>query len=68
MPDKSSNAPSSIVYSAIRDDDDDDDFFFCGVVDRRKGFSLISSQDHSQRSSPSLISNTPRAGFEPAQA
>ena len=31
MPDKSSNAPSSIVYSAIRDDDEDDDFFlWCG--------------------------------------
>ena len=28
MPDKSSNAPSSIVYSATRDDDEDDDFFF----------------------------------------
>ena len=40
---------------------------FCGVVDRRKAFSLISSRDHCQRSSPSRISDTPRAGFEPAQ-
>ena len=41
--------------------------FFCGIVDRRKAFSLISSGDHCQRSSPSRISDTPRAGFEPAQ-
>ena len=40
---------------------------FCGMVDRRKMFSLISSRDHCQRSSPSRISDTPRAGFEPAQ-
>ena len=40
---------------------------FCGMVDRGKVFSLISSRDHCQRSSPSRISNTPRAGFEPAQ-
>ena len=39
---------------------------FCGMVDRRKTFSLISSRDHCQRSSPSRISDTPRAGFEPA--
>ena len=38
---------------------------FCSMVDRRKAFSLISSQDHCQRSSPSRISDTPRAGFEP---
>ena len=36
---------------------------FCGMVDRRKAF----SRDHCQRSSPSRISDTPRAGFEPAQ-
>ena len=41
--------------------------FFCGMVDQRKAFSLISSRDHCQRSSPSRISDTPRAGFEPAQ-
>ena len=35
--------------------------------DRRKAFSLISSQGHCQRSSPSGISDTPRAGFQPAQ-
>ena len=40
---------------------------FYGMVDRRKAFSLISSRDHCQRSSPSWISVTPRAGFEPAQ-
>ena len=40
---------------------------FCGMIDRRKASSLISSRDHCQRSSPSRISDTPRAGFEPAQ-
>ena len=40
---------------------------FCSMVDRRKAFSLISSRDHCQRSSPSRISDTPPAGFEPAQ-
>ena len=29
--------------------DDDDELFFCGMVDQRKAFSLISSQDHCQR-------------------
>ena len=40
---------------------------FCGMFDRRKAISLISSRDHCQRSLPSRISDTPRAGFEPAQ-
>ena len=40
---------------------------FCGMIDRRKEFSLISSQDRRQRFSPFRISNTPRAGLEPAQ-
>ena len=40
---------------------------FCGMVDRRKALSLISSRYHCQRSSPSRIFDTPRAGFEPAQ-
>ena len=40
---------------------------FCGMVNRRKTISLNSSRDHCQRSSPSRISDTPRAGFEPAQ-
>ena len=40
---------------------------FCGMVGRWKAFSLISSRDHYQRSSPSRISDTPRAGFEPPQ-
>ena len=41
--------------------------YSCGMVDRQKAFSLISSQDHCQRSSPSQISDTPRAGFKPTQ-
>ena len=40
---------------------------FYGMVDRRKKFSLISRRDHCQRSSPSRISDPPRAGFEPVQ-
>ena len=40
---------------------------FCPMVDRRMAFSLISSQDHCQKSSPSRISDMPQAGFEPAQ-
>ena len=40
---------------------------FCGMVDRRKGFSLISSRNHCQRSSPSRICDTPRGGFGTAQ-
>ena len=39
----------------------------CGMADQRKAFSFISSRDHCQRSSPSQIADTPRAGFEPAQ-
>ena len=48
-------------------DDDDDNESFCGMVDRRKAFSLISSRNYYQKSSPSRISDTLRAGFEPAQ-
>ena len=40
---------------------------FCGMVDWRMAFSLISSQDHCQRYSPSRISNMQRAGSEPPQ-
>ena len=40
---------------------------FCGMTDRKKAFSLISSREHCQRSTPSPISDTPQAGFEPAQ-
>ena len=32
---------------------------FCGIIDRRKAFSLISSRDHCQRSSPLRISDMP---------
>ena len=35
---------------------------FCVMVDRRKAFRPISSLSHCQRSSPSRISDTPRAG------
>ena len=40
---------------------------FCGMVDQREVFSLISSRDHCQRSSPSRISDMPWAGFEPVE-
>ena len=40
---------------------------FCGMVDRRKVFSLISSRVHCQRSSPLRNSDTPGAGFEHEQ-
>ena len=40
---------------------------FSGMFDQRKAFSLISRWDHCQRSSPSRISDTLQAGFEPAQ-
>ena len=41
--------------------------YFCGMVERRKAFSLISSQCNCQSASPSQISDTPRAGSEPAR-
>ena len=47
---------------------DDKLFCFCGMVDRRKAFSLISNRDHCQRSSASQISDTPRTGFESVQS
>ena len=37
---------------------------FCGMVDRRKSFSLISSRVHCERSSPSRISDTSPAGLD----
>ena len=46
---------------------DDDEELFCGMVDRRKAFSLISSLDHCQISSPLRISNMLWAGFKPVQ-
>ena len=45
----------------------DELFCFCVMVDRRNAISLNSSGDNCQRSSALLISNTPRAGFQPAQ-
>ena len=41
--------------------------YFSGMVDRQKVFSLLFSQGHCQRSSPSGISNTPQGGHEPTQ-
>ena len=38
----------------------------CSIVNQRKTFSLICSQDLCQRSSPSRISDAPRAGYEHA--
>ena len=40
---------------------------FCGMVDRRKAFSFISSQHQCQKFSPSRISDRTGAGFEPAK-
>ena len=40
---------------------------FCGMINRWKEFSLISSRDHFQRLSSSKISDNPRAGFELAR-
>ena len=37
---------------------------FCGIVDRRKALTLISSRDNYQSFSPSQTSDTLRAGFE----
>ena len=37
---------------------------FCGMVDRRKSFSLISGRVHCERSSPSRISDTSPAGLD----
>ena len=39
---------------------------FSGMVDQQKAFSLITSWDYCQRFSPSQISDTLQAGFEPA--
>ena len=41
---------------------------FCGMVDQRKALNLISKWNHYQRSSPSRISDMPRAGFQPTQS
>lgn len=40
---------------------------FCGMVHRRKKFSLISSQDQRKRSSPSRIFDMPQRRLEPMQ-
>ena len=47
------------IFHDDDDDDDDDDELFGGMVDRQKAFSLISSRDHCQISSPSQISDMP---------
>ena len=38
---------------------------FCCMIGQQKGFSIISSWEHCQRSSPKGISDTLWAGFEP---
>ena len=48
------------------DNDYDDDDGFCSMAERQKAYSLIFSRDHCQRSSPSRISDTSQAGFQPA--
>ena len=50
------------VFFSIPEEDDDDEFF-CGMVDQRKAFNLISSQDHCQGISPLQISDTLQAGL-----
>ena len=64
-PERRSCASSSLTcgVSEIRDGEDLWQWSylmncFCGMVDRRKAFSFISSRDHCQRSSPSRISDT----------
>ena len=42
-------------------------YYLCGMVDRQKELSLISSRDHCQRFPPSQISDTPPTDFEPEQ-
>ena len=60
--------PLSMITPRAQDDEDDDDVLFLFfMVERRKAFSLISSRNQCQRFSPSRISDTPQAGFEPAQ-
>ena len=53
----------SLVHQLAASHFDDDELMmmncFCGIVDRRKAFSFISSRDHCQRSSPLRISDTP---------
>ena len=41
--------------------------FYC-MVNQRKAFNVISSRVRCQKYSPSRISDTPRAEFEPAQS
>ena len=38
---------------------------FCGIGDRQKAFSFISSWNHCQRTSPLWVSDTPGAAYEP---
>ena len=62
---------SNIAILDEDDDDDDDEMMmkcFCGMVDRQKALSLISSRNHCERSFPLQTSDTPLAGFEPAQS
>ena len=56
-----------MIFFDDDDDDDDDDKMSCGMVDRRKTFSLISSLEYCQGFSQSRIFNIARAGREPVQ-
>ena len=58
----------AFIFIGLHLVDDDDDELFCGMVDQRKALNLNSSHEHCQRSSPSRISDTQRAGFEPSQS
>ena len=49
---RSMRARLNVIYFHKRDDDDKDDELFCGMVDRRKVFSLIFSRDPHHRKSP----------------
>ena len=60
------NTPGTHFY-ALDESITDDDELFLWYGWPTISVSLISSRDHCQRSSPSQISDTPRAGFEPAQ-
>ena len=56
-----------IFFSKLDWGSDDDNELLCDIIDGLKALSLISSRDHCQRSSPSQVSDTLQAGFEPAQ-
>ena len=56
-----------VIFSSIKTKINDDDELFLWYGWPTKGEKPYSSRDHYQRSLPSRISDTLRAGFEPAQ-